>query len=202
MDSTNPPLRSSWYRKNLGVLGLMLSIHPHLWSGSWWGECPNCPRALCTSLSTLKKVCMNLVLQGDPLWCQCIDCCLVSGLMCATHISSTVMIQSRNLSPSPWYHCRNVNADSMHFALCSGVSCFGTHLSHNFLNNMCSVAILCNKKQEMTAEFHNCEAKILHNAFLNKLHKIVHNDGWRPTMLLIMNILFTCTICLVMMLGP
>ena len=27
------------------------------------------------------------------------------------------------------------NADSMRLALCSGVSCFGTHLAHNFLNN-------------------------------------------------------------------
>ena len=33
------------------------------------------------------------------------------------------------------------NADSMRLALCSGVSCFGTHLAHNFLNNRCSVTI-------------------------------------------------------------
>ena len=37
--------------------------------------------------------------------------------------------------------------------------------------------------QEMTAEFHNCEATILHNAFP---HKVIHNDGWPPTAFLIM----------------
>ena len=33
--------------------------------------------------------------------------------------------------------------------LCSGVSCFGTHLAHNFLNNRCSVRILCNKERQI-----------------------------------------------------
>ena len=32
----------------------------------------------------------------------------------------------------------------MRLVLCSGVSCFGTHLTHNFLNNRCSVATFCN----------------------------------------------------------
>ena len=44
----------------------------------------------------------------------------------------------------------------------------------------------------MTAEFLNCEAKILHNAITQKLHKVVHNDGWPPTALLIMHMLSTC----------
>ena len=44
----------------------------------------------------------------------------------------------------------------------------------------------------MTAEFRNCEATILHNAFLNKLHKVVRNDGKPPTALLIMHMLSTC----------
>ena len=36
----------------------------------------------------------------DPLWRQCIDCCLISGVVCANLVSSPVMIQSRNSSPS------------------------------------------------------------------------------------------------------
>ena len=80
----------------------------------------------------------------------------------------------------------------MPFALCSDVSCFGTHLAHNFLNNRCSVTILYNKEREMNAEFRNWEAKILHNAFLHKLHKVVHNDGLLPTVFLIMHILSIC----------
>jgi hypothetical protein len=81
---------------------------------------------------------------------------------------------------------------TMRFVLSSGVSCFGTHLAHNFLNNRCSVTISCNKEREMTAEFRNCEATILHNAFPHKLHKVVCNDGWPPTALLIMHTLSTC----------
>ena len=42
-----------------------------------------------------------------------------------------------------------VNAASMRFALCSGVSYFGTHLAHNFLNNRCSMTIVCNKEWEI-----------------------------------------------------
>ena len=68
--------------------------------------------------------CLNFVLQEDPLWRQYIDCCLVSVVTSATYVSSLVMIRSRNSSPSSWYHCRNVNADSMRFALCSGVNCY------------------------------------------------------------------------------
>ena len=88
------------------------------------------------------KICLNFILQRDPLWRQCIDCCLVFGVMCAAHILSPVMIQSWNLLSS-WYCCRSVNADSMHFALHSGISCFGT------LNNRCSVTILCDKEHEI-----------------------------------------------------
>jgi hypothetical protein len=33
--------------------------------------------------------------------------------------------------------------------LCSGVSFFGTHRAHNFLNNRCSVPISCNKEREI-----------------------------------------------------
>ena len=64
------------------------------------------------------KVCFNFVFKGDPLWRQCIDCYLVSRVMCvcATHVSSSVMIRSRNSSPPSWYRCRNVYAgDSMRF---------------------------------------------------------------------------------------
>ena len=39
--------------------------------------------------------------------------------------------------------------------LCSGVSCFGTHLAHNFLNNRCSMTILFNKERE------NCRKRLL-----------------------------------------
>ena len=60
----------------------------------------------------------------------------------------TLMIRSRNSSPSSRYRCRNVNADSMHFPCCSGVSWHGIHLAHNFLIR-CSVTILCNKEREI-----------------------------------------------------
>ena len=46
--------------------------------------------------------------------------------------------------------------------------------------------------REMTAEDRNCEAMILHNAFPDKLHKVVHNDGLPPTALFIMHMLSTC----------
>ena len=49
--------------------------------------------------------CLNLDSQGDSVWCQCIDSCLVSGVMCATHVSSPVMIPSRN-SPLQKCQCR------------------------------------------------------------------------------------------------
>ena len=65
-------------------------------------------------------------------------------------------------------------------------------------------------EREMTAEFRNCEATILHNAFPHKLHKVVCNAGWPPTA----PSSCTCcrhavkclhqrsTICLLMTLGP
>ena len=74
---------------------------------------------LCTDI-----VCFNFALQGDPLWRQCSDCFLVSVVMCATHVSSPVIILSRNSLPSSRYRYRNVNADSMLFDLSSGVSCY------------------------------------------------------------------------------
>ena len=37
----------------------------------------------------------------------------------------------------------------MRFALCSRVSCSGTHLAHNFLNNRYSMTILCRKEREI-----------------------------------------------------
>jgi hypothetical protein len=37
--------------------------------------------------------------------------------------------------------------------LCSGVSCFGTHRAHNFLNNRCSVPISCNKEREICGKW-------------------------------------------------
>ena len=43
-----------------------------------------------------------------------------------------------------------VNVDFIRFPLCSGVSCLGTHLAHNFMNNTCSGTILCNKEREIT----------------------------------------------------
>ena len=46
--------------------------------------------------------------------------------------------------------------------------------------------------QEMTAQFRNCEATILHNAFRHKFHKVVRNDGRPPAALLIMHMLLTC----------
>ena len=82
------------------------------------------------------KVCLNFVLQGDPLWRHCIECCMVS-----------VLIRFRNSSPPSLCSYRNANADSMFISLYSGVDCFGTHLAHNFLNNRCSVTMLCNKER-------------------------------------------------------
>ena len=96
-------------------------------------------------------------------------CCLVSGVMCATHISSPAMIFSRNSLPSSWYHCRNVNADSMHFTLCSGVSCFGTHLVLNFLHNRCSMTMLCKKKQEI------CRKCLLSSVTVKKWFSTMHS---------------------------
>ena len=118
--------------------------------------------------------------------------------MCATHVSLglPVMIRSRNSSLSSWYRCRNFNADSTRFTLCSGVSCFGTHLAHNFLNNRCSVTILCKKEQKI------CGKSLLSSlivkrrfsisAFPHKLHKLVRKDGRPPTALLIVYMLSTC----------
>ena len=50
---------------------------------------------------------------------------------------------------------------------------------------------LCNKEREMT-EFRNCEATIPHNAFPEKIHKVVRIDEWLPTALLIMHISTFC----------
>ena len=93
-------------------------------------------------------------LAGRSTVRQCIDCCLVSGVMCATHVSSPVMSRSRNsLVAFIMVPLQNVNADSMRMALCSGVSWSVTHLAHNFLNNSCSVTILCNMEQEICGKW-------------------------------------------------
>ena len=46
-----------------------------------------------------------------------------------------------------WDVRKYVNADSMRFALCSGVSFFGRQLVLSFPNRRCSVIILCNKQR-------------------------------------------------------
>ena len=79
----------------------------------------------------------NFVLQGDPLWRKCIACCLVSGVICVTYVSSFVMIRSTNSSPSTRHRCRNGNADSMHFAMCSGVSSYAPCIQ-NFITDYIS----------------------------------------------------------------
>ena len=38
------------------------------------------------------KFCLNFVLQGDPSWCQCIDYCLVSGVMCVFQCEPTALL--------------------------------------------------------------------------------------------------------------
>ena len=188
--------------------------HSHLWSGSLWEECPICPRTPYNITFHADKVCLNSVLQGDPLWCQCIDYYLVSGVMCATHISSPVMIQSRNSLPPSCYRCRNVSADSMCFALCSGVSFFGTRLVHNFLNNRCSVTILCNKEREI------CRIWLLSSIIVKTRFSIMHSCTSSTRSFIMMDRLPLrsssctccwpavnclhqwCTICLTMLLGP
>jgi hypothetical protein len=62
----------------------------------------------------------------DDLFCTVADMTNIYALQSG----GPVMIRSRNSSPSSWYHCRNVSADSMRFVLCSGVSCFDTRLEH------------------------------------------------------------------------
>ena len=66
-----------------------------------------------------------------------------------THLLLSVILKMLKLTGREFLEvcCRNVNADSMRFALCSGVGCFGTHLAHNFLKkkrkeNRCSMTIL------------------------------------------------------------
>ena len=110
---------------------------------------------------------------------------LVSRKMCTTHVSSPLMIRSRNSLPSPWYRCRNVNADSMCFALCSRVSCIGNHLAYNFLNNSDNFV-------QQGAGNDCLLPTILHNAFPHKSQKVVRNDRWPPTALLIMPMMSTC----------
>ena len=78
---------------------------------------PVCPRTTMHITFRAGIVCLNFVLQGYPLWCQCIDRWLVSGVMCGTYVSSPMMIRSINSLPSSWYRCRNVIANSMHFIL-------------------------------------------------------------------------------------
>ena len=83
---------------------------------------------------------------------------------------SPMIIRSRNSSMSSYYRCTNVNADSMRFALYSGISCFDTHLVHNFLNNRCSVTTVqqgAGNMLEVTAAFSNCDATILRRDPIN-----------------------------------
>ena len=90
---------------------------------------------------------------------------------------------------------KNVNADSMRFALCSGVSLLwhlpGAQFSQEqvFRENFVQQGV---NMWEITAKFRYCEATILHNEFPHKLRKVVRNDGWPDTALLIMHMLSTC----------
>ena len=106
--------------------------------------------------------------------------------MCATHVSSSVLIRSRK-SSSSWYRSRNFNADSMRFAYCSGA-----HFSEQQVFRDNFVQQGAGNLREITAEFRNCDATILHNAFPHKLHKVLCNYGWSPTALLTLHLLSTC----------
>ena len=79
----------------------------------------------------------------------------------------------------------------MYFALYSGVSCFSptsTQFSEQVLHDN-FVQQVAGNLWEITAEFRNCEATILYNVFP---HKVICNDVWPPTVLLIMHMLSTC----------
>ena len=90
-----PELRYLAYR------GANFCIGRSLLPGIWTSLCQNTVHiTFCAD-----KFCLNFVLQGDPLCCQCIECCLASGVMCATHVSSPVMIWSRNLSYCETNYC-------------------------------------------------------------------------------------------------
>ena len=115
------------------------------------------------------KVSLNFVSQVDPLWHRCIDRCLISGVFCAIHVSSPVTFRYRNSSPSSYNRCRNVNPVSLRYVLCSGVSYFGTHLVHNFLNNRCSVTIFCNKEREI------CGKWLFSSVILKRRFSITHS---------------------------
>ena len=138
------------------------------------------------------KVCLNFVSQGDLLWCQCIDCCLDFGVMCNPLFITcddvfqkliAIIMESLQEMCQCWLHF-----------LCF---VFWYQLLLNppgtqFSEQQMLYKNFVQQKWKMTAEFRNCKAMILHNAFQHKLHKVVHNDGWPPTTLLTMHMLSTC----------
>ena len=65
-------------------------------------------------------------------------------------VSSPVINRTRNFSSSSWYRCRNVNADSMRFALCSGVSCLS---GAQFPKQQVLRDNFCNKKREICGKW-------------------------------------------------
>ena len=100
----------------------------------------------------------TIVMPWDKLLFPCVvEVCRLGleGLHCMSLISVSLSFWKRwCLSDSNFLRCKKRwttidNADSMHFALCSGFSYFGTHLAHNFLNNRCSMTILCNEERKI-----------------------------------------------------
>jgi hypothetical protein len=59
--------------------------------------------------------------------------------------------------------------------LCSGISCFGTHRAHNFLNNRCSVPISCNKEREICGKW-------LLSSVIVKLSSVHSEISWNKSL--------------------
>jgi hypothetical protein len=77
------------------------------------------------------------------------ECCFDSGVMCDTHVSSSVTMWLKNSSPCSLYHVRKGNALASRFYLCSSVSIFDTQREHNFRYSRQSDTISWRSNREM-----------------------------------------------------
>ena len=69
----------------------------------------------------------------------------------------------------------------MRFALCSGVSYFGTYLAHNFLNNRCSMTILCNKQQKICGKLRLSSVIVKRRFSIIRVHRCGTSGSMRAS---------------------
>lgn len=133
--------------------------------------------------------------SGDEVWPHSINCLFCSTLTYNNHVSSPVIIWSRNLNLSPSsYWVRKSRADFILFVLCSSVKTLSTHRAQNVLNP--SFWVIVSYETVCNTWGNNCGRSEIVNiqfSFTFLLNKVISHHSRPAALLFVMNVCASVT---------